>query len=134
MKRRHSQIRLDNDPAGTPAYKQIADQLRTLIIEGALNPGDFLPPVRRLALELGVHFNTIAQAYRTLSQEGLLEITRGHRAVVVERNLPKRADPQVAEKFRQKIRELIAVVRARGLNVRQIAGELKIIADGLENQ
>src|SRR5580704_8787392 len=91
-KTRHSQIRLDNDPAGTAAYKQIADQLRTLIIEGALNPGDFLPPVRRLALELGVHFNTIAQAYRTLAQEGLLEITRGHRAAVVERNLPKRAD------------------------------------------
>lgn len=133
MKRRQTHIRLDIT-SGTPAYRQIADQLRTMIIEGALNPGDSLPPVRRLALELGVHFNTIAQSYRTLAQEGLLEIRRGHRAVVIERNLPRRADPQTAERFRWKVRELIAVVRARGLNAQQIAGELKIIADGLENQ
>ncbi len=134
MKRRQAHIRLDISSAGTPAYRQIADQLRTLIIEGVLNPGDSLPPVRRLALELGVHFNTAAQAYRTLAQEGFLEIARGHRARVVERARPKRAGPRTADNFRQRLRELVAGVRARGLNVQQIAGELKNIANGLESQ
>src|ERR1700733_7254942 len=73
MKRRQAQIRLDN-AAGTAAYRQIADQLRTLIVEGVLRHGDSLPPVRRLALELGVHFNTTAEAYRALAEEGFLEI------------------------------------------------------------
>ena len=104
------------------------------MIEGVLNRGDSLPPVRRLALELGVHFNTTAQAYRTLAQEGFLEIARGHRARVIERALPKQADPQAADNFRQRLRELVASVRARGLHVHQIAGELKIIANGLENK
>jgi GntR family transcriptional regulator len=128
---RSAQIRLDLK-SGTPAYRQIADQLRTLAVEGAIVPGDSLPPVRRLALELGVHFNTIAEAYRVLAQEGFLNITRGHRARVVDRTMPRRPDPETAENFRQRMRELIAGVRARGLSQRQIVGELKNLAEGLE--
>jgi GntR family transcriptional regulator len=115
-----------------PAYRQIADQLRALIVEGVLNPEDSLPPVRRLALELGVHFNTVAQAYRTLAEEGFLKITRGRRAQIVGRTLPERADPRTADRFRQRVRELVASVRACGLNIDEIAGELKTIADALE--
>ena len=53
--------------------KQITDRIRTVIVEGNLAPGDLLPPVRRLATDLGVHFNTVAEAYRGLSEEGWLE-------------------------------------------------------------
>ena len=53
-----------------PIYRQIVDGLRVALVNGDLHPGDSLPTVRRLALDLGVHFNTVAQAYRTLSAEG----------------------------------------------------------------
>jgi GntR family transcriptional regulator len=131
MKHRSAQIRLDVDSV-VPAYRQVADQLRTLAVEGVIVPGDLLPPVRRLALELGVHFNTVAEAYRVLAQEGFLEITRGHGARVADRATPRRASPEVADNFRQRMRELIASVRARGLSERQIAGELKIMVEGFE--
>jgi GntR family transcriptional regulator len=65
--RQPAQIRLDTS-SDTPAYRQVADQLRTIAVEGVVRPGDTLPPIRRLALELGVHFNTIAEAYRVLAQ------------------------------------------------------------------
>ena len=130
-KRARARIRLDT-ASEIPAYRQIADQLRALIVEGVLNPEDSLPPVRRLALELGVHFNTVAQAYRTLAEEGFLKITRGRRAQIVGRTLPERADPRTADRFRQRVRELVASVRACGLNIDEIAGELKTIADALE--
>jgi len=128
---RSAQIRLDVK-SEVPAYRQVADQLRALAVEGLIVPGDSLPPVRRLALDLGVHFNTIAEAYRLLAQEGFLEITRGHGARVADRAVPRRASPEVAENFRQRMRELVAGVRARGLSGRQIAGELKTMAEGLE--
>ncbi len=133
MAQRSAQIRLDTK-SDIPAYRQVADQVRTLAVEGVLAPGDLLPPVRRLALELGVHFNTVAEAYRVLAQEGFLEITHGHGACVIDRTSPRHAGPDVAEGFRQRLRELVAGVRARGLTRRQIAGELKTIVEGLESR
>ena len=59
-----------------PVYVQVADQLRRMIASGDLAVGDALPPVRRLASDLGVNLNTVARAYRTLEGEGFLEIRR----------------------------------------------------------
>jgi DNA-binding transcriptional regulator YhcF (GntR family) len=131
--RRPAQIRIDTSSL-IPAYRQVADQLRTLAVEGVIKPGGALPPVRRLALELGVHFNTIAEAYRVLAQEGILEITHGHGARVVDRTLPRRAEPEGIDHFRQRLRELVASVRVRGLTTRQIMAELRMLAETLEDR
>jgi len=131
--RQRAQIRIDTSSV-IPAYMQVAHQLRTLAVEGVVKPGDTLPPVRRLAVELGVHFNTVAEAYRVLAQEGFLDITHGHGARIIERTLPRRAAPEGLENFRQRLRELVASVRARGLSTRQIMAELRVAAEGLENR
>lgn len=133
MRPRQAQVRIDTSRE-VPAYRQIADQLRTLVMEGALDAGDSLPSVRRLALELGLHFNTVAQSYRMLADEGLLEITHGHRARVGQRPGPIKAGPDVADGFRQRLRELVAGVRARGLSTEEIADELTGILKNLEGQ
>ena len=127
---RSAQLKIDIS-SDVPAYRQIADQVRALVVEGALEPGDSLPPVRKLALDLGIHFNTIAEAYRTLAREGLLDITHGHGARVAGIS-SKSPDPEEAENFRQRLRELVAMVRTRGLSTRRIIGELRAVVDGLE--
>src|SRR5437870_10494667 len=71
-----------------PVYRQIVDAIRHLLVEGELKPGDQLPPVRQLGLDLGVHFNTVAQAYRELSEEGWLDLKRRRGAVVLDRAQP----------------------------------------------
>lgn len=45
---------------------------------GALEPGELLPPMRELATGLGVNPNTVAAAYRTLRERGVIE-TAGRR-------------------------------------------------------
>ncbi|MFG3039721.1 aminotransferase class I/II-fold pyridoxal phosphate-dependent enzyme [Streptomyces sp. NPDC048330] len=45
---------------------------------GALVPGQLLPPMRELAQTLGVNANTVAAAYRTLRERGVIE-TDGRR-------------------------------------------------------
>ncbi|WP_234106718.1 aminotransferase class I/II-fold pyridoxal phosphate-dependent enzyme, partial [Streptomyces venezuelae] len=45
---------------------------------GALEPGQLLPPMRELAAVLGVNPNTVAAAYRTLRERGVIE-TDGRR-------------------------------------------------------
>jgi len=58
-----------------PLYIQIRDQLRALVHSGELRPGDRIPASRELALQLGVHRTTVANAYAELESEGLI---RGH--------------------------------------------------------
>jgi GntR family transcriptional regulator len=101
-------------------------------MEGALRPGDALPPVRQLALNLGIHFNTVAEAYRALAQEGFLEIVHGHGARVVDRQAEAKAGPEVADDFRLKLRELVAGIRARGLTAAAAATELRRLAEAVE--
>jgi selenocysteine-specific elongation factor len=47
-----------------PAYRQIANAFRALLVAGSFPVGEPLPTVRQLAVDLGVHHNTIAEAYR----------------------------------------------------------------------
>jgi GntR family transcriptional regulator len=75
-----------------PAYRQIADSLRRHLVEGHLKPGALLPPIRQLAVDLGVHFNTVAQAYRLLSEEGWIDLKRRRGALVIERGRPPKPD------------------------------------------
>jgi GntR family transcriptional regulator len=115
-----------------PVYRQIVDAVRILLVNGDLNPGDALPPVRRLALDLGVHFNTVAEAYRTLEAEGWLEIGRRSGARVVKRSLSDRCGPETGEAFDRRLREMVAEVQARGLPRDRIARELRLLAKTLE--
>jgi len=118
--------------SSVPVYRQIVDGLRILLVNGELNAGDQLPPVRRLALDLGIHFNTVAEAYRNLADEGWLDIQGRNGARVVSRTLPAKADRETQQGFRQRLRELVAEVQSRGFARARIAEELRQLADSLE--
>jgi GntR family transcriptional regulator len=75
-----------------PAYRQIANDVRRHLVDERLTPGDLLPPVRQLALDLGVHFNTVALAYRLLADGGWLELKRRREATLIARNAPRAVD------------------------------------------
>lgn len=60
-----------------PLYRRIVDEVRWRMAEGALRPGDRLPPTRELARTLGTDPNTVARAYSLLKHEGLLDARQG---------------------------------------------------------
>ena len=62
--------------SSTPPFEQVREQLRAQIGSGQLPPGTKLPPVRRLADEVGLATGTVARAYRELEELALIE-TRG---------------------------------------------------------
>jgi GntR family transcriptional regulator len=131
MREREVRIHIDLN-AAEPAYRQIAAQLRTRIMEGALRPGDPLPPVRRLALDLAVHFNTVAEAYRTLAEEGWLDVGHGRTAIVRSRSTPKPGDETV-EALTSRLRQALAEMKAGGVPARRIRKELKTFLEELES-
>ncbi|WP_369256518.1 aminotransferase class I/II-fold pyridoxal phosphate-dependent enzyme [Streptomyces sp. R35] len=57
---------------------EIAASVERAVGSGDLEPGQLLPPMRELAERLGVNPNTVAAAYRTLRERGVIE-TAGRR-------------------------------------------------------
>ena len=61
----------------TPIYAQLERGLRAAIATSRLRPGDQLPTVRQLAVELRVNANTVARVYAELERAGVIETRRG---------------------------------------------------------
>lgn len=122
-------LRIDLD-SPVPAYRQIVDELRIRLVSGKLAPGSELPPVRRLALDLGVHFNTVAEAYRILAQEGWLDLRHGRGARVVRREPPTSSAAQV-EEFRHRLRALVAEMLAKGAPAAKLRSFMRNAAEEL---
>src|SRR5690348_15888234 len=73
--------------AGTPLYRQLAEQIREYIRSGALPTRARLPTVRQLASEYGLTRLTVHSAYMELQAEGLVEAIVGRGTFVVEQPL-----------------------------------------------
>src|SRR6185295_5284442 len=114
----------------TPAYRQIANDLRRHLVEQRLKPGDLLPPIRQLALDLGVHFNTVAIAYRMLADEGWLELKRRRGAAVIARNAPRAVDQRHVDQLMRQLGHIAAELRSAGMTPRQISSALRRLAQG----
>jgi len=114
-----------------PAYQKIIDWLRVMLVSGELKPGTTLPPVRSMALDLNVHFHTVAAAYRALAEEGWLDLRRGSGARVIKRTVPE-ADSETLDEFAHRLRTLIARMRASGVPVDKLRAELHAVAEELK--
>jgi DNA-binding transcriptional regulator YhcF (GntR family) len=93
-----------------PPYEQVRLQVAHLAATGALTAGTKLPPVRRLADQLGLAVNTVARAYRELEHAGLVE-TRGRLGTVITARAAR--VPLEAQKAAQRYAEQ---ARALGLS------------------
>jgi len=115
----------------TPAYRQIVDAIRTVLVAGGVEAGETLPTVRTLAAQFGVHHNTVAQAYRMLAAEGFLQIKRHCGATVLQRETPN-AQPATLESFGRQLREITAKAIAAGAPVDDVAAQLVALGRALQ--
>ncbi|HEX6818098.1 MAG TPA: GntR family transcriptional regulator [Ktedonobacterales bacterium] len=104
-------ISLD-ETSPTPKYQQIVDQVRALVAQGQLRPGDVLPSVRQLAADLTVNINTVLAAYRALEAEGIVLLRRGSRAVVHPRLV---SSPEPGPRDFERVRSMLERVRIDAL-------------------
>jgi len=116
-------IRIDSK-SGVPFYRQIIEQVKFAIARGALTPGDRLPTVRQLAVDLSINPNTVIRAYRELEIEGVLETQQGSGTFVGQR------EPQVDELERQRmldqiLTELLARASGYGFSLDEVLEGLR---------
>jgi len=88
--------------SGLPIYLQVVERIKERIASGQLRPGDQLPTVRAMALELRVNFNTIARSYRILDEMGIISTQQGRGTYIL--SVPP---PEISEEIRQKALEAL---------------------------
>ena len=98
-----------------PIYIQIVSQIKKLVLEGKLKPGDNIPAMRTLAKDLSVSVITVQKAYEILRDEGFLNTVVG-KGTFVEK--PEIHDLKINQKENliTKIDETIKFAYINGFN------------------
>lgn len=71
--------------SGQPIYEQVVEQIKIHVMKGYLKPGDVIPSVRKMALEIGVTPNTIAKAYQELERQKVIVTIPGKGTFIAEK-------------------------------------------------
>jgi len=60
-----------------PVYLRLRDEIVAMILDGRIREGDALPSVRAFAAEQGANPLTVAKAYQSFQEDGLVTVRRG---------------------------------------------------------
>ena len=116
-------FRLDGH-SGVPVYRQLIDQVQGSIASGALRPGDQLPTVRLVAVELAINPNTVLRAYREMEIRGILDSQQGTGTFIADR--PAEApEGQRERQLAQLVSEFVSRAGAAGLTVDELIDAMK---------
>lgn len=111
--------------SGTPIYTQIVEQVKQQVLSGELSPGDQLPTVRALALELRVNFNTVARSYRLLDEAGIISTQQGRGTYILEVPPPERTDKLRQQALKTMTRDYLNEALRLGCSQDEISKALK---------
>ena len=106
-----------NPASGIPIYLQLMESAKHSIETGALQAGDQLPAIRKVAEDLVINPNTVARAYRELEHEGIIELKHGSGAYV---STNVGGHVEVTGKAQEIMQSAIERLRALGLSDEQI--------------
>ena len=112
--------------SGMPIYRQFIDQIRFGIASGQLKPGEQLPTVRALAVELKVNLNTVSKAYKELEIKNILETQQGS-GTFISKVETVVLEKERADKLKEICTQFSSVALSYGYSIDEIVNELKKI-------
>ena len=75
-----------SNSSNEPIYLQIVNQIKAMIMSGELSPGEALPSMRNLAMQMRVSLITTKRAYEELERDGFIETYTGKGSFVKGQN------------------------------------------------
>lgn len=105
-----------------PIYGQIKDGLRRMIVSGALEPGEKLPSIRAMAVDLAINPNTIQRAYNELEGEGYIYSVPGKGSFATGET---GAGTVRRKELFEKARELLAELKYLGVSQEELMALLE---------
>jgi GntR family transcriptional regulator len=108
------------DPGShVPIYLQIADGIRAAVAAGVYRPGEMLPSLRAMAIQVQVNPNTVQRAYDELEREGLIYSQRGRGLFVAEQGTAS-AQSITGDGVRRAFDEALRAAQAAGMSAKQV--------------
>ena len=117
------QIQIDIK-SGVPFYRQIIDQVKAAMATESIGPGDRLPTVRQLAVDLSINPNTVSRAYTELELTGLVETQMGSGTFVGSRPV-ERNDVERRRVLDQLCQEFLSRVSTHGFTLEEVLENLE---------
>lgn len=114
---------------GQPIYEQIASQIKTLIISGALKEGEMLPSMRLLAKELKISVITTKRAYEELEREGFIISQTGKGSFVAGKNMELIREAQL-QKIEQQLTQAVETARMSDISLKEMQEMLALLYGG----
>ena len=115
--------------SGAPIYMQIANQIKTLILEGKLKEGQALPSMRILAIELRISFMTTKRAYEELERDGFIESYTGKGSFVKAQNIELYREEQL-KRIESLLIEAGDTARKAGVTMEELHELLDLVNGG----
>ena len=100
-------------------YRQLIDQVLGAIATGTLKPGDRLPTVRQVAVDLAINPNTAGRAYKELEIRGVLTTQQGT-GTFISANQPVQDEVERTRRLNQLVGEIVARAGAEGFKLEEI--------------
>ncbi len=110
--------------SGVPVYRQLIDQVQAAIASGILNPGDQLPTVRQVAVDLTINPNTVSRAYREMEIRGLLDTQQGSGTFISDRKVEYSRNER-ERLLTQLVSEFVSRAGAAGFTLKQLMKALQ---------
>lgn len=114
------EIRVDHE-SGVPLYAQIIEKIKHLVATERLAPGDQLPTIRQLAVDLRVNPNTVVHAYHELGSQGVISTQQGRGTFIAAHP----DEGRLAEMRRDRLRAIMAGALLEALSLGYKAGEIR---------
>lgn len=120
----------DNWNDEQPIYRQLRDRVAGLILSGDFTEEEAIPSVRQVSAQYQINHLTVAKAYQTLVDEGVLEMRRG-RGMFVLNGARKRLLRDERSKFEdEELPEFVARAKQLGIPL----DELQVLIEKADNQ
>jgi GntR family transcriptional regulator len=114
----------------TPIYAQLERGLRAAIAAGRLGPGDQLPTVRQLAVDLSVNANTVARVYTDLERAGVIETRRGVGSFISATPAQARSPREHERRLKAFATRVLADADAAGFTADEVISALRVHRQG----
>ncbi len=102
-----------------PIYLQIADGVRAAVAAGVYRPGEPLPSLRAMAVQVQVNPNTVQRAYDELERAGLIYCQRGRGLFVAEQGAAS-AQSLAGDGVRRALDDAIRAGQTAGMTIKQV--------------
>ena len=104
------------DPrSGVPIYLQLIEQVKRSVALGIMAPGEQLPTVKQLAVDLTINPNTVARAYRELERDEVIETAPGRGSFVRANGAAESAKTAVNDVAKDAIASAVREAKSLGV-------------------